>query len=469
MGKPSAPTPPDPMRTGAAQTGTNVSTAVANSFLNNMNQITPQGTLNYDVTGSYDWTDPSTGQSYNVPRFTSRQELSPAEQAIQDQNSGTRYNLASMGNQQSAKIGDILGTPFHPLDNAPRGGIAKDLYVQPDADTTFSQGHPMQFGFADAGPMTKSYGAGDFSADRQNVQEALMARMDPSLTRERGNIEQRLADQGIRYGSAAYTSAMDDYNRQANDARFAAVGQAGQEQQRMMDMAAKRAGFENSAQQQNYEQLMGRASFNNAAVGQEFNQNLQRAQFGNAGKAQNFSKAQSYFNASNSARNQYLQEQYAQRNQPMNEISALMSGGAVQSPNWLNTPQSQIANTDMAGIINQNFAQQQANYQTQNQNWQQLMGGVMGLGAGGIMRMSDEREKKNIDRVGTVFAFNENAEREKLPIYEYEYKNSANGAGRQIGPMAQDVEKIDRGAVRNVRGRKMIEPARVMGNILRAA
>jgi hypothetical protein len=35
--------------------------------------------------------------------------------------------------------------------------------------------------------------------------------------------------------------------------------------------------------------------------------------------------------------------------------------------------------------------------------------------------------------------------------------------------MAQDVEKIDRGAVHTIGGVKHIEPARVMGNILRAA
>jgi hypothetical protein len=173
------------------------------------------------------------------------------------------------------------------------------------------------------------------------------------------------------------------------------------------------------------------------------------------------------FNASNSARNQYLQEQYAQRNQPLNEISALMSGGAVQAPSWLNSPTSQIPTTDIGGMINQNFAQQQGNYQTANSNWQQMMGGIMGLGAGAIMR-SDRDVKKNIDRVGTVFAYNEDAEREKLPIYEYEYKDSADGAGRRVGPMAQDVEKLDRGAVRTIKGVKHINAPRVMGNILRA-
>ena len=54
------------------------------------------------------------------------------------------------------------------------------------------------------------------------------------------------------------------------------------------------------------------------------------------------------------------------------------------------------------------------------------------------MKMSDERVKKNIDKVGTVFAYNEDAERKKLPIYEYEYKNDRrraacrpDGAGRR--------------------------------------
>ena len=59
--------PPNPYQTAAAQTGTNVSTGVANAFLNNVNQNTPEGSLRYDVTGNYDWRDPSTGQTYSIP------------------------------------------------------------------------------------------------------------------------------------------------------------------------------------------------------------------------------------------------------------------------------------------------------------------------------------------------------------------------------------------------------------------
>jgi hypothetical protein len=466
MGKPDPPTPPNPYQTAAAQTGTNVSTGVANAFLNNTNQVTPEGSLSYDVTGNYDWTDPSTGQTYSIPRFTATQRLSIEQDRLKTQNDQTQYNLAAMGNQQSQRVGNILNTPFDPNGGAPTGGDAQNILDVGQARTSFDPGGQVQTGFGDAGDITRSYGAGDFSQDRQNVEDALMARMNPQLARERSNIEQRLADQGIRYGSQAYTSAMDDYNRQATDTRFGAISQAGQEQQRMMDMAAQRAGFQNSAQQQAYDQAQGRAAFGNAAVGQQFNQNAQMAGFENAGLAQQLAQQQSGFNAQQTQRNQYMQEAYQQRNQPLNEISALMSGGQVQQPNWLNTPNSQIATTDIGGLINQNFAQQQANYQTQNQNWQSMMGGVLGLGAG-AMKLSDEREKKNIDRVGTVFAFNEAAEREKLPVYEYEYKRG--DGSRHVGPMAQDVEKIDRGAVHNIGGRKAIDTRRVMGNILRAA
>jgi hypothetical protein len=98
------------------------------------------------------------------------------------------------------------------------------------------------------------------------------------------------------------------------------------------------------------------------------------------------------------------------------------------------------------------------------------MGGILGAAGavGGGYLKSDERVKKNIDKVGTVFAYNEDAERKGLPIYEYEYKDDPVSA-RHIGPMAQDVEKIDRGAVKEIDGVKHIQPSRVMGNILRAA
>ena len=467
MGKPSAPTPPDPFKTAAAATGTNVSTAVANAYLNNTNQNTPTGNLSYDATGNHAWTDPSTGSTYNIPTFTATQTLTPQGKAIQDQTLAAQYNLAGMANSQSSKIGTLLSQNMN-FSGAPAAGSAAGISGVGHAATSYNPGGAIQSTFGDAGNITKSYGPGDFSGDRQHVEDALMARMNPQLDRERGNIEQRLADQGIRYGSQAYASAMDDYNRQANDARYGAIGQAGQEQQRMMDMAAQRAGFENAAQQQQFEQGLGRGSFANQAQAQQNAQNAGAASFGNQGLAQQLAQQQSAFNAQNSARNQYMQEQYAQRNQPINEITSLLSGSQVQNPNFLNTPNSQIPTTDIAGLINQNFAQQQSNFNTASQSWNSLMGGIFGLGAGAL-KASDERIKENKIKVGTVFSAKpRDTDADELPIYQYSYKGDP-AATRHIGPMAQDVEKVDHGAVRTIRGTKYIKTDRVMGNILRAS
>jgi len=161
-----------------------------------------------------------------------------------------------------------------------------------------------------------------------------------------------------------------------------------------------------------------------------------------------------------------MQEQYQQRQQPLNEITAMMTGSQVANPNWLNTPSSQIATTDFAGIMNQNFAQQSQNYQTAQSGWNAAMGGLLGLGAGAIR--SDERVKKDIVPMGTVFAATPEGERKELPISEWSYKDDPSST-RHVGPMAQDVERIDPKAVKKIGGVRHIDPRRVMGGIMRAA
>ena len=438
MSKPDAPTPPNPIATAAAQTSSNVQSGVANAFLNNVNQNTPQGSLSYDVTGNYAWTDPTTGPTYNIPRFTSTQTQTPMAAAIDAQSNAAKLNLATMGNTQSARVGGLLSQPFDPNSGAPAGGNASGVLNAPTALTSYDAGGPIQTSLA---------GADDYSADRSRVEDALYARLNPQLQKDRAGIEQQLADQGIKYGSQAYTSAMDNYNRQSNDARLAVTAQGGDEQQRLFNMGLGAGSFANSAQQQ------------------QNSQNAAQAGFYNAGAGQQLSQAQSGFNAANSQRNQYMQEQYQQRNQPLNEISSLLSGSQVQQPNWLNSPTSQIATTDIGGLINQNFAQQQQNYQTATSSWNSTMGGLLGLGAGAI-KASDERVKENVIPMGSVFAAGEDGERKKLPISEWSYKGDPE---RHVGPMAQDVEKVDKSAVTTRGGVKHIYPAKVMGSILRAA
>lgn len=131
MGKPKAPKAPDPKETASASTSTNVGTAIANSWLNNTNQITPDGNLTYNQSGSYKWNDPYTGKTYDVPTFTATQTLSPQQQAIKDQNDQTNLNLGKLANSQSGRLNDLLGKPFS-LDGAPAAGdpskIADPMY-----------------------------------------------------------------------------------------------------------------------------------------------------------------------------------------------------------------------------------------------------------------------------------------------------------------------------------------------------
>ena len=87
----------------------------------------------------------------------------------------------------------------------PGGGNAYAFDTIAKAQRSFDPGGKIQTTFGDAGDITRILRpADDFSADRQRVEESLMDRINPQLARERGNIEQRLADQGIRYGSQAY-------------------------------------------------------------------------------------------------------------------------------------------------------------------------------------------------------------------------------------------------------------------------
>ena len=439
-GKPSAPSPPPPQQNAQAATSTNIGTSVANSFMNNMNQITPDGALNYDVTGNYTWNDPVTGKSYDIPTWTATQTLSEQQKAIKGQQDATKMNLSGLANAQSGMLANQLASPMD-LSKAPAAGDPNAIMNGDQYRTTIDP----------TWDITKSYGPQDsFSADRQRVEDSLMNRINPQLNLQQNKLQQQLSDQGIGYGSAAYNNAFTPFNQQANDARFAAIGQAGDEQARMMQMANQQATFQNAAQNQ------------------DFTQKSLAAQFANAGLGAQQAAQQARFNAFNSARGQYIGEQYAARNQPINEINALMSGSQISQPNFQQTPNQQIPTVDVAGLNNQNFSQQMDVYKQESQNYNQLVGGLMGM-AGGMMKMgmSDRREKDNIERMATVFAAGDDGERKELPIYSYSFKKDPEKK-KHIGPMAQDVEKIQPGAVFNGNGRKYLDHEAVMGSILRA-
>jgi hypothetical protein len=154
-------------------------------------------------------------------------------------------------------------------------------------------------------------------------------------------------------------------------------------------------------------------------------------------------KNDAYNNLYLTGRSQALQEAYAERSQPLNEISSLLSGAQVSQPQFVNTPQANVGGVDYTGLVN-------SNYQTQVQSQNAKMGGLFGLLGTGLtagIKYSDRRLKTDIKRVGTL----DNG----LPIYSYRMKGSN---VTEIGLMADEVEQIAPAAVHiQPNGFKMVD------------
>lgn len=137
-------------------------------------------------------------------------------------------------------------------------------------------------------------------------------------------------------------------------------------------------------------------------------------------------------------------EALAQRNQPLNEISALMSGSQVSNPATMGAQAMAapgVSGVNYSGLVQQNYENQVASQQANNP-----MGGLFGLGtsvigaagnAGGFGALfSDERLKVDVRRIGKTDA--------GVPLYIYRYLW---GGPPQIGVMAQELAETQPDAV----------------------
>ena len=246
----SSPKPPDPMKTAQSQAAANQGTAISQQLLNMTDQQTPYGNLSYSQTGTNSYVDPLTGKTVVVPKFTATTSLSPQQKAILDQTQAAELNLGTIANERSNFLKDYLSKPF-------------------DVN----------------------------AATEQKLYDLGSARLNPRFEQQLEQQRTQLINSGIRPGSAAYTSAMRDFEANRNDA------------------------------------------YNQLAL---------------TGRQQAFNEA-SY-----------------ERNQPLNEIGALLSGSQVQGPQFTNTPQTSVGGVDYAGLVNQQ-------YQSKLASSQAKMGGLFGL------------------------------------------------------------------------------------------
>lgn len=120
-------------------------------------------------------------------------------------------------------------------------------------------------------------------------------------------------------------------------------------------------------------------------------------------------------------RGQAFTEALTERNQPIQELSALMSGSQVSMPTFGATPQTGVGGVDYSGLVSDKYKADTAAAGAMN-------GGLFGLLGTGLSLFSDKRLKTDIRRVGQTDG--------GTPLYAYRY---IWGGPVQIGVMAQDV------------------------------
>lgn len=463
MGKstPEPPKPPDPIATAQAQAGANLQTAEANAWLGNVNTITPLGSVTYKqigtqrVPGHWEKNPNGKGQvwipGFNVPQFQATQTLSSDQQRLLDQQEKLGQNLNTLAIGQVGNLSGLLSKPVgdmwmpqgnYDLPDAPKLNSLAGANLTPNYQSSIAQGD-----------IQKSIGPNDYEKARSSVENAMMARLQPQIDRDRSAMLAQLANQGVATGSQAYRDAIDAFNRNVADQRTQVVLAGGQEQSRLADLAAQQGTFANAAQAQQFSQDTQQAQFYNQMQQQALQDLYNKANFGNQTAQQNYANAVDVVQQQNDLRGRRLQENMALRNQPINEISALMSGGQVSLPQFSQWNAPQMAAPPVAQSVYNSaaLANQQYAMQVQQQNAQ--MGGLFGLGSsliGGLFGLSDRRLKENIKRVGVL----DNG----LPVYLYTFKGDDEP---RLGVMADEVEAVMPDAVADVGGFKAVDYARV--------
>ena len=210
------------------------------------------------------------------------------------------------------------------------------------------------------------------------AQEAIMSRLEPSLAKQRISTETQLINQGLRPGTEAYDNAIQLLGQQENDARTQAALQGIN-----VDMGANAQGF------------------SQAATGATF---------------------------ANTAQQQALAEAIQQRQMPLNEITALMSGSQIQNPQFGAYQGTNVATTPIFAATQAKGQAEQNAYNQQVASSNANTAGLYSLGSAAI-GLSDRRLKSNIKRIGT----------HKLGIGIYEYDIMGK---HDIGVMAQELMQV---------------------------
>jgi hypothetical protein len=211
----------------------------------------------------------------------------------------------------------------------------------------------------------------------------------------------------------------------------------------------------NSALDQDFARRQAYANFGNNANQQNFQNDVLRTQFNNDQGQANFQNSLGLANFRNMSRDAELAQRLALRNQPINEISALLSGGQVSLPNFAAFNSANVAPTPIGQYMYNTAGIQQQQANNANQQNAATLGGLYGLGASAIKAapalISERRFKKNIVPLGAKTGVG-------FDLYSYTY---IWGDEPQVGVMVDEVEGVMPEAVVDMGGVKGVIPEMV--------
>lgn len=277
-------------------------------------------------------------------------------------------------------------------------GLTNFAQMQPgvgtNIQTSLGSAGPVQSSLGNTGQARTDFATGDamarmgtqdYGAQRSEVENAIMSRVQPQYDRDRATMNANLAAQGFNVNTAGYRNAADEMNRNLTDARMQAVLAGGQEQSRLAGLDQSRLGFNNAAsqaqtkqyndalaamnagQQQGFNQAQAAGSFANQAQQQNYQQALGTAGFGNQAQQQLFNASGQSVDRQNALRNQQLAETMQLRSQPVNEVASLFGlGNQIAAPQATPFQGSPIAAPNYAQMVQNQYAADSANATSTN-------------------------------------------------------------------------------------------------------
>lgn len=432
----SAPSYPDPEKVAAATTKTNTDTAAYNKALNLNNYTNPFGSQQTTQTG----VDPKTG----APIYNTSISANPQLQAQMNALLGA---TGQSGQQLQGSIGGIgnsingIGNSIGSINNS-ISGVNNSINGLGGTIGQFNNLNQSMAGIGSQyaalqGQLSPAQAA---QAGQQGQDAAYASQkqyLDPQFSQQSESLSAQLANQGLTPGSEAYNNAMTNFNNTKQQAYSNAQNQSvlTGSQIGAQNLQNQIAGI--NTQSGLLGNQMGVMQNQGSNISQEANAYGQQA--GLFGQQGNMYNTQGGLYGTQGG----LYGQQAGLSQlPYSQLQSI----AGMIPGYSGTGQASSNPADIAGLYNNQYQSQLANYNAQQQSSNNSTSGLFGLGAASLLApagtfsgitgaigslFSDRRLKRDIKRVGTW--------PNGLTVYSYRYVWEK--VGRHIGFMSDEVRK----------------------------